>query len=281
MTLGDVLATTLWSVPLCSFLTGKYLRMGRIVSVSLGVALVAYLAYSAYEVREANYYDYLGVSHTATFEEIQLGFRRAVQAESEWSKAELERMYQSVRGSNRPVYAKYGDHMGKSRSVSVDQVVSIGHSVATTLLLASVAAIFLSYRPTELINGSRVYLLGLFCLDFWVREVDHTFLPLAKLDMLPFEFLNLLVALFPAVCCGFITLARYSDIPCEGDRKTVAIQRLLTSNDELIRAIQNLPVNEELKDDVTGYYEASDSGALLSQGIAALLLLANIFLATE
>jgi hypothetical protein len=281
MVLSEALATTLWSVPLCSLITSRYFRLGRVVSASLCFGLVAYLAYSGYHSLEPNYYEMLGVKHTSSFDEIQTGFRRSVQQDPKWSKSEYEHFYQSVRGNNRHVYAKYGDHIGRTRSVSVDQVVSIGHAFTTACLLASVAAIFLSFQPVEITAAVRVYVLVVFCIDFWVREVDHTFLPLDMIKLLPFEIPNFLVALFPAACSLFIAIAKFLNIKSVDEHKDLAIRRLVVSNEELIRAVQNLAPKEDIEEDDATFHEVTDSGAVLSQVIAVLLLLTNIFLGTD
>ena len=126
-----------------------------------------------------------------------------------------------------------------------------------------------------------MYMLGVFCVDFWAREVDHTFLPIEYLELLPFEILNLLVAFFPAVCCFFVMLGRFFDFKGDEEKKSLAINRLLTSNAELILAVKKLPSESVIEVDSDAYDTASDSGTVLSQCVAALLLLANIILGTE
>ena len=279
--LTSVLATTLWSVPLSVFLTSDTFTSSKLLSVSASLGLVSYLSYYAMNSLEPNYYDILGVNHRASYETVQMAFRQMAQSESNYTKSELEHVYQSVRGANRKVYSKNGDHIGRTKSVTVDQVVSVGHSFASAVLLSSVAAIFLSYRPSELATAVRVYMLGVFCVDFWAREVDHTFLPIEYLELLPFEILNLLVAFFPAVCCFFVMLGRFFDFKGDEEKKSLAINRLLTSNAELILAVKKLPSESVIEVDSDAYDTASDSGTVLSQCVAALLLLANIILGTE
>lgn len=281
MFLTSVLATTLWSVPLSVFLTSESFTTSKLISLSTCLGLISYLSYSAVHSLEPNYYEILGTKHTASFDDIQSAFRQTAQRESNYTKTEIEHMYQAVRGANRKVYAKHGDHITRTKAIVIDQVVSVGHAFAVALLLSSVAAIFLSYRPAEISTAARVYMLAVFCIDFWAREVDHTFLPVKYLDMLPFEILNMLVAFFPAVCCFFIMIGRFFDFKGDDERKSLAIRRLLTSNTELILAVKKLPAECEIEDDTHGYNNASDSGAVLSQCVAALLLLANIILGTE
>ena len=238
--------------------------------------IVAYFSSIALSERSDNVYDVLGVTVDIPSDALYMAYRinleKVSYGEDYSAKERLEEMWRFVRGMNRPVYRKMGDHMIRMDMAVVEWESVVLHALGLALVLGAIANMFLSGEPTEtfvLVNG---YLFTLFALDCFLRLVDDSFVPSW---LLTFEVIQTAWALFPAFAVSFITIVKSLGIRRKGERVLIAIRRALAANSDLRNALvepQSKPI--QLIDYVDE--PPSDIGAIVNTVIGAAILIASI-----
>jgi hypothetical protein len=244
--------------------------------VHMCFAIIAVLLYSPLVWRPQNYFEILGARPGISNVKVYEHFRKRV-TEFPDQKEYYERHYKYLKGENRRVYMKLGDHIDKQGTIDPSFLQIVASSAVGSILLLSATAGLCFGLPGAVIQGGGVYLVAVFCADLYARFVEDSFLPRA-FRLLPFEMLNFMKGLYPAIVCILIVVSELAGTRRKMTRMPRMLGKLLRSNTDMIRALNKEPALEN-DDDKTGANEEEfmDVGSLVHKFIGASVILLHLW----
>ena len=269
--LGLPVAALLFSKSSLTYISKTY-------KYAIAAALASSLVYFAVQTHEPSVYERLGLSGLPSPDEVNYAYRQSAEqlhashSPFRGDKEKLDKLYSLVRGKNGKAYAKTGDHMERTNSVVIEMWFVAAHAVAKALLFGSLTYILFGTLAPESSRMVAAYLFMVSCFELYVRLVeDSILLGTIQTHPLPFQVIQLVWSLFPAVAVMIAGVVDYLDFRSEQERLVTAVKRLLITNADLKNAILD-PTSQPIAMKAAEHYEPITVGDVLGRLVGLALL---------
>eukprot|EP00921_Rhytidocystis_pertsovi_P019115 GHVQ01030306.1.p1 GENE.GHVQ01030306.1~~GHVQ01030306.1.p1 ORF type:complete len:375 (-),score=48.02 GHVQ01030306.1:338-1462(-) len=254
MGLDDLFLHSFGGAAVTYFCIARELTFAPRIRLSICWIVVAWLLYMEVNNKEVNLYKILEITPSATKAEVHQAYRAASKTyhpdknpdlvDAEGKFYQLKKAYDILSHDTlRSSYNRFGDHMEAKKDIDekvIGMVVAL--AVVTQGLCFVMGYVLTFHKPLQFSRELFVmYNLAVFCVELYMRFVEedgYADIPWFG-QLLPFERVEILHQVFPAMLCLSMMLSNYLFVD-EHSITTYLLRGVLASNRTLCDRIQQL-----------------------------------------